>query len=385
MRSTGRVEITKNNIIYQRGKAYPLEKKILVGKGYHHLFQLYLEDSEKNKYPTPGLVAKQSSVGYKFAKKVMDEINLLGDIVDPAVIRAFYTLNNAPHYKMKIEHRIFLMSLHASIPNRPNSSYVSELLNHYGLKVCESSITNFFKSKFFQFKGTFGVPNNVPLDKFRDQNILRFYKFQEIIQKIENKHIIHWLDEKHIVNSDCVPKKVRRNPIFGYMPAIMVSGDFREAYNIFACISANPLKQHPIAYNIQKDNGSAVSFVAFIKSMIVSRFLSHNELLIMDNAAIHTGGEADIVEGLLWDTIVDGKPLNILVVYLPTRSPELNPIELVFHILSLRVCSFKYTEKHKATYGTDKSQMVVKVATDVMDEMTYATVRNCINKCGYDV
>ena len=119
--------------------------------------------------------------------------------------------------------------------------------------------------------------------------------------------------------------------------------------------------------------------------MIKTGWLGHNEVLIMDNAAIHTGKEADIIEGLLWDTKVNGVPLNILVVYLPTRSPELNPIELIFHILSRRVCSYKYTQQHKKNHGDDRGQMVVKVASDVMDELEYSTVRNCIRSCKYDL
>jgi hypothetical protein len=38
---------------------------------------------------------------------------------------------------------------------------------------------------------------------------------------------------------------------------------------------------------------------------------------VMDNAAIHTGGDADIVEDLLWDTIIEGRALNVLTVFLP--------------------------------------------------------------------
>ena len=48
------------------------------------------------------------------------------------------------------------------------------------------------------------------------------------------------------------------------------------------------------------------------------------------NARIHTGGDATVVKDLLWDTVVEGRPLNAYVLLLPTRSPELNPIELVF-------------------------------------------------------
>ena len=60
----------------------------------------------------------------------------------------------------------------------------------------------------------------------------------------------------------------------------------------------------------------------------------------MDNVAVHTGKEAKMVNGLMWSTVVDGVPLKTLVVYLPPRCQELNPIEKIFHILSKRVCTF---------------------------------------------
>jgi hypothetical protein len=67
---------------------------------------------------------------------------------------------------------------------------------------------------------------------------------------------------------------------------------------------------------IGRENGNA-SFVAFIEYLIGSRFFLRGEILVMDNAAIHTGAEAEIVEDLLWDVVVNGRPLNVLVVYLP--------------------------------------------------------------------
>jgi hypothetical protein len=65
----------------------------------------------------------------------------------------------------------------------------------------------------------------------------------------------------------------------------------------------------------------------------VSGWLCHDEIMVMDNAAIHTSGESGELEQCFWETIIDGRPLHILVIYLPTRSPELNPIERIFHIL----------------------------------------------------
>jgi transposase len=60
--------------------------------------------------------------------------------------------------------------------------------------------------------------------------------------------------------------------------------------------------------------------------LIAKCFLLHDEFLIMDNAAIHSHGNARVIEDMLWETIVNGHPLHIIVIYLPTCSPELNPI-----------------------------------------------------------
>jgi hypothetical protein len=55
-----------------------------------------------------------------------------------------------------------------------------------------------------------------------------------------------FLDEKHIVNKDDIPPKGRANPLMGYVDYILVTGGFREAYNIFAIISGNPAKHRPV-------------------------------------------------------------------------------------------------------------------------------------------
>jgi hypothetical protein len=65
----------------------------------------------------------------------------------------------------------------------------------------------------------------------------------------------------------------------------------------------------------------------------------------MDNAAIHSQGNATVVKDMLWktilDAILDGRPLHIHVISLSTCSPELNPIKLVvFHILAFWIHSF---------------------------------------------
>ena len=65
--------------------------------------------------------------------------------------------------------------------------------------------------------------------------------------------------------------------------------------------------------------------------LIVTGFFEHQEILVMNNARIHTAGEAECVEYYLWNTVIDGKPLHLKIVFFPTPCPELNPIEFMFH------------------------------------------------------
>jgi transposase len=57
---------------------------------------------------------------------------------------------------------------------------------------------------------------------------------------------------------------------------------------------------------------------------------------------IHIHGNSRVIKDMLWETMIDGYPLHVLVIYLPTRSPELNPIELIFHILAIRIHLYRY-------------------------------------------
>jgi hypothetical protein len=61
----------------------------------------------------------------------------------------------------------------------------------------------------------------------------------------------------------------------------------------------NPQKIRPVAYSVGCDNGNIASFLAFVNFLLQNSWLDHGDVLVMDNASIHTGGEADIVEYLI--------------------------------------------------------------------------------------
>ena len=232
--------------------------------------------------------------------------------------------------------------------------------------------------KRFDFAGKFKKAVLVPIDKFRVGNKARYFEFMAKVHRLSDHTRWVFFDEKHLVNKDTLPGKVRANPLSGHVDAIGVSGDFRESYNLIAAISCNLNKPRPMVYTMGKKNGTAESFMELMRRLISSGWLQHGDVVCMDNARIHTGGEAVALEGLLWDYEKDNRPLNIITVFLPTRSPELNPIELVFHILARRIRSYRV---RTGSGPTDNE--VVRYASSVMDDISVATIAKCYMHCGY--
>jgi hypothetical protein len=275
-----------------------------------------------------------------------------------------------------LEEENFLLSLRIKCPFRPNTDYVNKLKDKYDRDISASTISVWFKERY-DYAGTYKVPNLVPIDKWRLRNAERVMGYRAVMDMFPDHSKWNFMDEKHVVNKDVLPKKIRADPLTGYADDIEVSGDFRESHNMFAVVSGSPTKMVSIAYHITKEKGTATQFVAFIKMLIVTGYFEHQEILVMDNARIHTAGEAECVEYYLWNTVIDGRPLHVKIVFLPTRCPELNPIEFMFHLLSDRIRSYRY----RIIGAIDKQ--VVQVMGQVLDEIKYETIVKTYIHCGY--
>ena len=367
----GLVFRNQNGGYFHPGGMYDLPKKMEVAAIYVELYWTMFPEK-----PTCRCLAAKARVGVKYAFKIIKELSNTGHVLDPQVLKLSWTKPRTIGYCLTTEEEIFLLSLRLEAPNRPNLSYIRELQEHYGKTVSTGFITDWFKKRF-PFRGSFRKANLIPLDKFKQGNILRFLQYRNKMDILWDHTKWNFLDEKHILNKDAIPPKGRADPLTGYIDFIPVTGDFRQAYNIFAVISSNPAKPRPIQYRIDEENGTAHTFVRFITALIISGFFIHEEVLVMDNARIHTGGEADSIETLLWETLIDGRPLHVLVVYLPTRSPELNPIEFVFHILTARIRSFRYQSAGPC------NELANTKAKKVLDDIDYALILQIYIHCGY--
>jgi hypothetical protein len=213
----------------------------------------------------------------------------------------------------------------------------------------------------------------VPLDKWKPANIRAYHEFMGTIATLKLHNKYHFIDEKHIVNKDCYNNRVRADPLSGAVRCICVSGNFRKAYNMIAIIRLSG-KDPPMHYSIGEENGTAANFMAYIEYLLGIGWFEPYDVLILDNAAIHSGAEATIVADLLWEV------RRVLVVPLPTRAPELNPIELIFHILARRLRQNRYFSNGIIDAATIS---VPNQVQEVVASIGVSTVLNCAMHCGY--
>jgi hypothetical protein len=238
--------------------------------------------------PSQWDLASQAKISTKYARKVIIELTNTGSLTDPEVTNSERVREKDKILYLDPAEELFMLALHAEKPARANTDYVTQLYTFYGALVSTKFILEWFKTRF-HFNGSFRKPNLVPINKFRQENVIRFV---ECYLKCQLLYDHSQFDKKHLVNSDTVPKKEHRCPLTGRTEFISVSGSFCQTYNMIACISGNPLKQKHAIYTIGKDNGTLASFMSFCLLMVKSGWLVHDKCLVMDNAAVHTGHEA---------------------------------------------------------------------------------------------
>ena len=369
--TTSPLKVNKNGGHFVNGRRYDISKKADVLEQYH-----MLDDPQNVRPPGVQAVATAARVSLGYTHKVLAEYRRLGLIEDPDIVKIRHTEEKKNYSKITPAVAIYLLALRADNDQLPIYEYKQKLMDDLGKYLGGTTIHNFFHERY-DFKGSLRSPNLVPLDKFRHENVAKYHEFMAKLAMLPNHHKYHFIDEKHLVNKDCIANRVRADPLTGRVRCIQVTGNFRMAYNLIAIISPSLNKPLPVHYVLGEDNGTAANFTAYIEYLITIDWFERGDILIMDNAAIHCGAEATILEDLLWTTPLDGVPLNVLVVYLPARAPELNPIELIFHILARRLRSWRYRT------ATPQDATMPAQVQRVFGNMDLMLIMKCCMHCGY--
>jgi DDE superfamily endonuclease len=173
----------------------------------------------------------------------------------------------------------------------------------------------------------------VPYDKFRPENIAKAVQYLAIMCRIDPFRVIFG-DEKLLRGEDLFNRMNRVDPLTGVVQPIYPDPDFRNTYSLTGFISINP-QRRPITVFATDGTNNADQFWHCIMQMIALGELQQGDILVLDNAKYHVHGENSTLMEFLWSGRhpVTGEQLGILLILLPARTPEFNPIERAWHLL----------------------------------------------------
>jgi transposase len=327
----------------------------------------YKELSRYNNKVTATEVANETGVSHVYARKVMKEVDQGDTLVDPDS-KTRDCARGPGSMTLSHEDELTLLHLRDLNPQRSLASYQSELYQRYGTIVSAAVISKWFNHAF-DIKGSFIKTDTVPHDKYRPENFDKLYDFIFTIKQIDPSRL-KFADEKHLKGSELYSKYVRRCPLTGTVENVTVDSDFRNTYNIVGICGINVMTP-PFFFRLSNDTNDSFSFSLAIQDAVAEGFLSRGEVLVLDNAPIHCSAEIQELEDWLY------QEHGIFVLYLPTRSPELNPIELMWHLLVQRLkrISIRELEFH--------GHRVAHTAAGLMDDFTHEDVWKCYRHCNY--
>jgi hypothetical protein len=108
-----------------------------------------------------------------------------------------------------------------------------------------------------------------------------------------------------------------------------------------------------------------------VELAVAKGFFRPYDVLVLDNASIHRYKEAESLEDWLFDNY------RVLLIFLPTRSPELNPIELMWRLLVQKIKSWNLNGPRPFR---DAAAMV---ACEIMESFTHKDVAAAYRQSGY--
>jgi hypothetical protein len=209
-------------------------------------------------------------------------------------------------------------------PSRTLESYRRELFYATRTITSTSTICRFWKNGF-DTAANLRKANMVPIDKFKPENIERALEYIHAVLSLDQSRL-KFVDEKSLKGAEIFNHKVQRDPITGEVPSIITDSDFRNTYTIIGLCGVDT-SAPPFFFNLNQFTNDSEAFSIAVEEAIIAGFLKSGDILVMDNAAIHVFGENDVLVDFLWENF------GIHMLMLPTRSPELNPIELLWQIL----------------------------------------------------
>ena len=123
-------------------------------------------------------------------------------------------------------------------------------------------------------------------------------------------------------------------------------------------------------YQIHDGTNDAESFSQGIERAVAVGFLKGGDILVLDNASIHAQGNNTHLKEWLWVNF------GISVLFLPTRTPEWNPTELVWRMLIQRLKYYPIS-----TVRNFCSDAAAHAADDILSKITHHKIAGMYANC----
>ena len=286
--------VNQYNRVYHHGKALPVEKKVSIAVEY-----LRAQDAANGARPNISQLARTCKVARSTVAKVEEELTGLGRVQDPREIFESRDIPQGPGSVSLDDLNIFaILMLYHLEPSQTLQGYVVSLYQLTGTIASKSSISRFFNHGF-EIKGSLCKPNLIPYDKFRPENLHRAVEYLLMLSVLDRSRI-KFADEKHLKGGELFYRRTRRNTITGEIPPVMTHPDFRNTYSIVGFCGIDR-RTTPLRYNISEGINTAENFAIQVELAVIAGYLLPYDVLVLDRAAVHTGGENTILEDWLWD------------------------------------------------------------------------------------
>ena len=162
----------------------------------------------------------------------------------------------------------------------------------------------------------------IQIHKYSKENLLKYALFTQWFSSTPDWHRIKFLDEVHFSGRDCNKAKMigplGKRPIrLNFAPI-----DYRLSCTVLA--TPQNINGPPLFLSMREGSNTQFDFCKFIYSALEQHAIVPDDILVMDNAAVHSGSSSFEI---LRQTC---EYMGVSIYFLPAYSPEFNPCELVF-------------------------------------------------------
>lgn len=194
------------------------------------------------------------------------------------------------------------------------------------------------------------------------------------LQRMEYWHMVRQIDVNRIKFVDevviqGVTRRVRRDPLTGLVDPYPT--DPSNTVRAIGFCGVGPTT-HPIDYYVHTGtpNDSAF-FSACVTSSVAKGFLRPWDVLVLDSKRVHRSREVSILKDRLYDTH------RIFLVYLPQRSPDLNPMKQLWKEVMHRLSHWNLNNPWMPCHA------VAAYSQAYLESFTHRDVYDAYRMCGY--